>query len=261
MTRSSQVGNGSFVPVPAVVRAVAIIELLSASGRSRSLSEISAELGLPKSSTLGICRTLVSEGLLQQSADHTYGVGVRMVRLAGKHVADIDIAQEFHRVLEVRGPLQWTIQLAVLDERSVVYLARRDGPRSLSLPSMTGRALPASTTAVGKAILAQFTREEIADLYEEHELPKRTPSSITSLADLHSALEDVRTKGYSVDASETTQGVWAVGAPVWSFGKHRPAAAVSIAVAEGFPNQRDAAASLGEQVIDVASEISGRMGA
>jgi DNA-binding IclR family transcriptional regulator len=126
------------------------------------------------------------------------------------------------------GGLRWTLQLAERTGREVIYLARRDGTQPLSLVTATGRPLPASTTAVGKATLMHASVEELLKLYPRDDLfPSLTPASLTTFDALRAQLAVARTAGYAVDRGETMLGVIAAAAPVFLEGREAPVAAIS----------------------------------
>jgi DNA-binding IclR family transcriptional regulator len=250
-----------FTPVPAIVRAVAILDYVASKSAPVGLNFISRDLGLPKSSTLGICRTLTGEGLLVQDERRKYSLGIRVVRLASRHVAGLDLAQVFHRLLDSRPSVKKTLQLAVLDGNHVVYLARRDAPNGLALPSTTGRALPASTTSVGKILLAFLEPERLRALYpNDGALPQNTYRSRTSFSELVADLTLTRERGYAIDQSETIHGVLAVGAPIFAYGEPAPVGAISIAEADNGPVSQTYFDELGTEVIGFAKDFSSLLG-
>lgn len=240
--------------VPAVQRAVLILELIGSSSGPLALHDIAGPLKLPKSSTLAICRTLVHEGLLERSTDGGYGTGLRLVRFASRHLGAVDLTQAFGRAVESESAQTHTLQLAVLQDTSVVYLSRRDSRPPVGLASNTGRSLPASTTAVGKAILAWLPKAEVRRRYGATPLPRLTAASRTRLPALLADLEATRTRGYSVDREETADGVICVGAPVWRLGEPDPVCALSITAIAGTKTV-DRIASMGRK----AQELAGRM--
>lgn len=71
--------------VPAVSRAVAVLEDLAITGPA-SLTVLARRLGLPKSSLLGICSTLVDERLLAQDSRGRYVLGLGLAELAAAQV-------------------------------------------------------------------------------------------------------------------------------------------------------------------------------
>ena len=72
----------SILTVPAVKRAVAILEVLGDATEPLSLTELTVLLGYPKSSVLDICNTLASAGFLECSNRRGYRLGSRIAALA-----------------------------------------------------------------------------------------------------------------------------------------------------------------------------------
>jgi DNA-binding IclR family transcriptional regulator len=214
--------------VPAIHRAVAVLDFIAGRNAAQPLHAISRELGIPRSSALGICRTLVFEDVLRQDANGHYVVGPRLVRLAGRSVIEIDLASTFTRALEGADEQRWTLQVATRVGREVVFLARRDGSQPVSLASVTGRPLPASTTAVGKAILSTMDDAALSGLYGTvWGLPTLTDTSLRTYESLVDDLTETRKRGYAVDSGETMTGIRAAAAPVFGAIGSEAVAAVS----------------------------------
>jgi ribose transport system substrate-binding protein len=73
--------------VPAVSRAVALLDAVSVSPQGRTLSELAREVRAPKSSVLNICEALVAERLLRKDADGTYRLGFRIAEWTGAQLS------------------------------------------------------------------------------------------------------------------------------------------------------------------------------
>ncbi len=69
--------------VPSVDRAVGVLDLVAREhGSGLTLAALTRGLGLPKSTILGVCQSLVAERLLARGADGTYRLGPAVVELA-----------------------------------------------------------------------------------------------------------------------------------------------------------------------------------
>jgi len=216
--------------VPAVTRAVAILELLGSTREPWGISSIARHLGLPKSSVANICGALVETGLLRLNGVG-FSLGQRLAQLGAAYLSGVDQVQAFHEAcarLDIAR--DETIQLALLaDGLDVIYLARREGVFPVRLASTFGRALPATCTATGKAILADLDDVEVsARLATVEHLPTLTPQSITDPAALRHELAEIRRVGYAFDREEVIEGVVCVAAAVPGPGPSGQRLAVSI---------------------------------
>ena len=198
---------------PAVTRAGAILDVLAESaGEAPGPSELARRLGLPKSSIANICNALAEIGLVRRIGTG-FALGRKLAELGGAYLASIDQVQEFYEACRtlVTGSEE-TVQLAVLDDLEMTYLARHDGRQPVRLTSQIGRRLPATVTATGKAALASLPDAELdRRLADVGDLPAFTVNSLRTVADLRADLEVVRGRGYAMDDEETVEGVVCYG--------------------------------------------------
>ena len=68
--------------MPAVSRAVALLDAVAASDNGLTLSDIARSLGAPKSSLFNICEALAGERLLRRDAHGRYRIGIRIAEFA-----------------------------------------------------------------------------------------------------------------------------------------------------------------------------------
>lgn len=202
--------------VPAVTRALALLDRLAQERTPMSLARLSSGLGLPKSSVHALCGTLVAHGYLRRQGDGSFYIGPRVMPLADAFVAGTQVAPEFSALWEGEAPPEETVILSVLDDRDVVYVATRAGSRPLGLAFRVGMRLPAHLAASGKAMLAFQPPGALARLYPEGlPEPLRPGHGATTLAALEAELAEVRRRGYSVDDESVREGVHCIGAPVF----------------------------------------------
>mgnify|MGYP006381416379 CR=1 FL=1 len=81
--------------VPAVDRAVRLIDALAASHEPLPLAELARRLALPKSSTHGLLATLVAHGLARRNDAGEFSLGTRPLQWADAYVAQSDILRAF----------------------------------------------------------------------------------------------------------------------------------------------------------------------
>lgn len=216
--------------VQAIARAAAILRALETAPAGLSLSEIAAATELPKSTVHRIAGALAEEDLLVQSGDGRIGLGSAVARLAaaGREA----LSERLRPVLaELRRRLDETVDLAVLDGRAVRFVDQVPAPRRLRAISAVGESFPLHCTANGKALLATMSPERVESLLPPR-LPRLTPRTLVSRAEVLRELEVIRRDGVAFDREEHTEGICAIGAAVHD--PAGPAAAISVPV----PTQR-----------------------
>jgi IclR family transcriptional regulator, blcABC operon repressor len=214
---------------PAVARAFFILEAL-AKNASEPLgpTELARRLGIPKSTVANICLELEQAGTVRRVAS-SYVLGRRLVELGAAYLDGVDQVQEFHSACRRHFENGFeTIQLATLTEDSdVLYVARHDGADPVRLYSEIGHRLPATCTAVGKAILASIPVDRATAILNARAIRSMTPNSITSLTELLEDLDRTRLRGYAIDAEESTVGIVCVGVVVPAEARARDRFAIS----------------------------------
>ena len=143
-------------------RVMAVLDLVAERG-PLPFSEIAAALALPKSSAHSLLRTMEGRGYVALDADRRYALGSRMWELA-QAVPQVEDLRTLLKPLmdEAVQRTGETVQLATLDGVSAVYLALSESPHPVKLTSRAGVRLPAHTSAIGKALLADLEPAEAA---------------------------------------------------------------------------------------------------
>lgn len=201
-------------PAPAVLRAALILETISreANGHPR-VSDIARDTGIPNSSVTNILAALVETSLLRRSGTG-YALGPAVVELASTFLRSDDPVQRFRDFVPTLETLSAeTAQLATLDKGDVIFLARHDGTQPISLTSGVGKRLPASSTAIGKAMLASLEPEELEAILTE---PLRilTARSHRTTGSLTADLDRTRARGHAVDDEEAAPNVMCLAVSV-----------------------------------------------
>jgi DNA-binding IclR family transcriptional regulator len=224
------VSDGERSLVPAITRAVAILDLLAGSETPLGISAIARQLKLPKSSVANLCSTLVDTELLR-TQDGGLRLGPRLAQLGAAYLGGVDQVRLFQEACaQLDVGRNETVQLALLsDALDVIYLAKRDGRFPVRLASTPGRILPATCTATGKAMLADLPTEELAArLAVAGELPQLTSHSVRTETELFRELEAIRRRGYSIDQEEVIEGVVCVAVAIPRAGTGDQHLAVSV---------------------------------
>lgn len=201
---------------PAVTRAAAILDVLAESPAVPSgPSELGRRLRLPKSSIANILNAMAEAGLVRRSGSG-FILGRKLAELGGAYLAAVDLVQEFYDASrELPMASDETVQLAVLDDLEMTYLARHDGRQQVRLTSGIGRRLPATVTATGKAALAALDDRELdRRLGTVTKLPILTPNSISTVKELRADIASVRQRGHAIDDEETVEGVICLGVAI-----------------------------------------------
>ena len=191
-----------------------LLVLEAALNHSRFTDVVEAT-GLAKATTHRILATLVEARFVSVAADGSYLPGPKILSLAGRALARIDIsaiAQPFVDDLVQR--VHCTVHVGVVNGDEIVYLIRSDSDKPYSMPSRVGHAIPMHSSGIGKVVLSGYTDDELERFVARAGLQRRTSRTITTLEGLRAELTSVREQGYALDNEENVMGVGCVAAPI-----------------------------------------------
>jgi len=211
-------------------RILDILETVSLHPEGISLSEIAKALEVPKSSIHPVLATLADRNYLKvNKKEQRFFLGENLFVLGNKFVNDAGILDKIKEVLlSVAEKTSETLYFGVLSNLDVLYLIKADQYSNFRVVSNPGNKLPAYSTGYGKALLSQFTPEQIRSFYPSGKLRQINDNTLASVEALNEQLEKIRRTGFSYEKGESTTGIQCVAVPIASGGK--VLAGVSIAV-------------------------------
>ncbi|MEZ5344966.1 MAG: IclR family transcriptional regulator [Pyrinomonadaceae bacterium] len=241
--------------VPAIEKAMVILEELAGSQNGLSVSELTRNLSLPKSSTYGHLLTLERLGYLHKNENTgRYMFGLKIFTLANMAMNGLNLrklASPHVRALMTKTDL--TVHVAILEQNETVIIEKMESVYTPKVETWIGKRMGVHCTAAGKALISDWDEADI-DRLIYHGLPRYNDNTIVSPKKLKEELAVVRERGYSVDFEEETIGSRCVGAPIFDHGG-RIVAAISLV---GFKKQinKETIKQLIEDVKTAAQNIS-----
>jgi DNA-binding IclR family transcriptional regulator len=224
MDTSDTTGPG----VKSAMRTVALLDFFARQGGMYSLTAIQQELGYPKSSLYALLRTLVQLGWVETDPTGTlYRIGMRALLVGASYIDGDPVVGMAHETLEwLAEATGETVHFGRLDDADVVDLSSRPSRHDLRPVVRVGRRMPAHSTALGKALLA-----DRLDPVLPAELERQTERTITDHETLRKELRRVRERGYAVDNEENSPGICCFGVVLRLQRPARDAISVSIPTA------------------------------
>ncbi|WP_329445634.1 IclR family transcriptional regulator [Streptomyces canus] len=199
-------------PPSILSKAFDLLRAFNTHERVMTLSELSRASGLPKSTVHRLLARLIELGAIEAQGGG-YKIGIELFRLGSTTPAGAmrDIAMPHMAALH-----RWTghtVHLGVLREFDVVYLEKVARNSKASDASGVGGRLPASCTAVGKALLAHENLDDLKHFLPSP-LPALTPHSVTDIDRLIAQLRPIRQGELAREREEARLGLACVAAPI-----------------------------------------------
>lgn len=203
--------------IPVIDRMMVVLGEIERSPAGPTIRELTAALGLPRTSVYRILNTLQLHDVVQRDARGGYHLGRRLIGLAARVAAgagELDIAALCQPYLDrLAAELGEGIKLSVLDPDGVLVLAVAQGRREYALTAIRGQHLPLHAGAAGKLLLAYLPPQEM-EARLAPPLAALTSRTITDPRRLRAEIARIRRQGWAQDKGEGVPSILAYAAPV-----------------------------------------------
>ncbi|MBF0817121.1 IclR family transcriptional regulator [Microbacterium paludicola] len=191
------------------------LAVLSAALDHSRFSDIVAATGLPKATVHRVLATLIATNFIAGDGERGYGAGPALLSLSGRALSSVDITDVAAPIVDrLVAEVDCTVHVGVATDSEIVYLIRRDASKPYQMKSRVGHGMPLHCTGMGKAVIASWPEERVAELASRVGLPARTPQTITTLDALRAELARVRARGFATDLGENEFGTVCVSAGI-----------------------------------------------
>jgi DNA-binding IclR family transcriptional regulator len=198
-------------PVKSAARALDILDEISARGPGTQ-HQLSQRLGIPKSSLHALLRTMIERSWLETDpTGSVYRLGIHCLVVSSAFVdGDAVLARAANLLDEVSEATEETVHLGRLVGSDVIYTAKRESKHPLRMHSAVGRRLPAYSTSLGRAILAEQPFAVRAGMVPDHIEPI-TSRTTTDRDEVLAILDEAEQVGYARESEESCLGVRCFG--------------------------------------------------
>jgi IclR family KDG regulon transcriptional repressor len=206
---------------PAVKKAFQIINLIAKRDKCLTLSDLSRELGISKSTVQGLIGALEGIGVVDRNAQtRRYTLGLALFELARTVYSRIDLREVARPIMEdLMMSTRQTVFLGIRsgDHASIVDIV--ESTQDLKITAHIGTRLPLLVGATGKIFMASMADQEADKLIRTVGLRRNTEKSIIDPKRYMEEIRKARACGYALDDEEYLQGVRAVAASIHAQGQ------------------------------------------
>jgi IclR family pca regulon transcriptional regulator len=198
-----------------LARGLAVIQAFSQRRHHLTISQVSTTTGLSRAAVRRCLYTLSKLGFAGSDDNRHFFLRPRILALGHSYISSMPLATAAQPVLEhISHLLHESCSIATLDGVEIVYIARANVTRIMSIDLGVGSRLPAFCTSMGRAILANLPPEELESVLARVEFRRYTERTITNPAKLTQALRQIRRDGYSIIDQELEHGLRSMAVPI-----------------------------------------------
>lgn len=247
-------------PIKVLLNAFLIFDLLIKKNQSVSIHELSEVLNIYPSSIHRILDTLNHLGYIEKKLDSDeYQIGIKAIELGMAKLNQVDLIKDATPYLEgLSKEFNENVYLGVLFEGEVMYQAKKEAPRKISLITHVGTRAPVYSTALGKVLIADLSKKERKKIIGNKSLQRLTKNTIIDKKGLENELEKVQKLGYAIDDEENENEIKCIASPIKD-NNGKVVAAISIS-GPSYRFNLDKQKSMIKAIMETGDKISSRLG-
>lgn len=239
-------------------RVCAILNSFSEDARIQTLSEISRQVHLPKSTTHRLLEALEHQGVINKDASG-YRLGFQLIRwgtLAQSSISIRNVALPFlHALTEKTGE---TSLLSIRDGNLGAWIEMVECSQPVRIAMRIGKPLYLHAGASSKVLLAFLDDAEIEKILNEIELVPLMTNTITTKEGMWKEIQEIRSQGYATSMEETDPGAMGIAGPVFDSNKHLVCGIGIVAPSNRVPENKIEEVS--RHVLSACKEMSKQIG-
>lgn len=197
-----------------LTKGLALLRLFAGGAGSLTMQQVAEQLDVTRAAARRLLLTLEHNGYLTQDG-RTFSLTPRVMDLGYAYFASMnlpDIARPHLQALA--AGLGETCSIGVLDNESVVLIAREEPRQLLRVDMAIGRRMPAYAHSLGRVLLSGLDDGARDAFFAATALHRLTPFTVHTRPELERLLRQVRTDGHCTLVSELVDGYAGISVPL-----------------------------------------------
>jgi IclR family transcriptional regulator, pca regulon regulatory protein len=197
-----------------LARGLHVIRAFTGFDRRLTIADVSRATGLTRAVVRRCLYTLRELGYAGTDG-RTFFLQPKVLNLGYAYLSTAPMPIAAQPLLEeVSRTLDESSSVAVLEEGSVVFVARSATRRIMSVTLRVGSRVPSYCTALGRVLLAHLEPEQLTTELEATDFRAHTKHTVPTRKKLDDILSTVRRQGYALNDQELEIGLRSIAVPV-----------------------------------------------
>ena len=200
--------------VQSLERGISVVRSFSSDTPRQTLSDVARQTNLTRATARRLLLTLKQLGYVRTDGKY-FELTARVLDIGYSFLASLnlnDIAQPYLEALS--EAVHESSSVSVLDDTSIVYVARVPTKRIMTVAIGLGSRFPAYQTSMGRVLLAELPDDQVLDIFERSDHSRVTERTVRSGAALLDRMAEVREQGWAIVDQELEIGVRSLAAPL-----------------------------------------------
>lgn len=201
-----------------LARGLAVIQAFTQRQRELTVSQISVRTGFSRAAVRRCLYTLTKLGFAATDDSRHFHLRPRILALGHSYIASMPLAAMAQPILEnVSQSLHESCSIAALDKTEIIYIARANVTRIMSIDLGVGSKLPAFCTSMGRVLIADLPPAHLEELLARVEFKHYTERTVGTSDKLRQILRLVQRNGYCIVDQELESGLRSLAVPIRDF--------------------------------------------
>lgn len=195
-------------------RGLQVIESFDDDHPRQSVAEVALRTGIPRTAARRHLLSLCHFGYAATDGKW-FWLTPRVLRLGQSYLGAARLPRLVQPFIQ-RVSMQCgeTVNVSVLDGHEVVYVARSNPPRHISIGYQVGVRVPAHVVTPGVVMLAQMPASRLARWIEAHDFVGYTSATVTDVAGFRQQIDEARVQDYWTTVGQLDAGLRGVAMPL-----------------------------------------------
>jgi IclR family pca regulon transcriptional regulator len=197
-----------------LARGLAVIQAFSQRQRDLTVSQISMRTGFSRAAVRRCLYTLTKLDFAASDGRY-FRLTPRVLTLGHSYLSSTPLAVVAQPILDNASRiLHESCSVATLDRREIVYIARANATRIMSIDLGVGSRLPAFCTSMGRILMADLPEDRLNEFLAHVEFRRFTARTVVNQKKLRQILHAVRRNGYCIVDQELEAGLRSLAVPI-----------------------------------------------
>lgn len=196
-------------------RVLDVMSFLAVHPEGSTLTEISDRTEIPKSTLVPILYTLLGQRFISiNRSTMRYVVGIKAL-IVGSACTESEplLVLIKEELKEIVTKCSETCQLGILEGGDVFYVVKIDSPEPIRMISSVGACVPAYATALGKALVSDYSEVELKKLFPKP-FSLITANTKKDISELYCEVKKQAQNGIFMEREESTKGIICYALPL-----------------------------------------------
>lgn len=193
-----------------------ILDIIGNSETPVTISKLSKMLGINKSSALRLLQTLRARGYVINPPDSKAFVLGSAIRMLANKTQWVNVLIQISRkhLVHLTKLTGETAHIAILEGTKTLVVDNEMSTQSIGVSVKTGDTALLHCTSIGKSILLEYGKKELANVLGTGTLKPITSKTVPTVDALYDQLQEFKKRGYIIDDEEYLLGVRCIGVPI-----------------------------------------------